>query len=411
MTRRRLEVADVFRMHRENYCDRYGPQTSAAQWRVMRAIEICRTAALGGHVDQCDSCGHQVISYNSCRNRHCPKCQSLAKERWLQARRAELLPVEYYHVVFTLPAPLAAIAQQNKKAVYDMLFAAVSQTLRTIASDPRHLGAEIGFIAVLHTWGQNLMHHPHVHCVIPGGGLAPDGKSWIACRQGFFLPVRVLSRLFRRLFVEALRKAGREERLEFHGSLKHLRTKEAFAQLLNKGMSTEWVVYAKPPLGGPENTLDYLARYTHRVAISNNRLIDMKSGKVTFALKNYQRQGKREQLTLDAAEFIRRFLLHVLPDGFRRIRHFGFLANRHRVQKLELCLALLTASEEPDDTNDSGRSAPQNLDWPELILWLTGLDPLVCPRCRRGRLLRMRTLDAAAHAMPAHARASPRKGA
>ena len=393
MTRRRLEVADVFRRYRENYCDRYGPQTSAAQWRVMRAIELCRTAALGGHVEQCDSCGHQVISYNSCRNRHCPKCQSLAKERWLQARRAELLPVDYYHVVFTLPAQLAPLALQNKKAVYDILFRAASQTLLIIGTDPKHLGAEIGFLAVLHTWGQQLMHHPHLHCVVPGGGLSPDAPKWISSRPGFFLPVRVLSRLFRRLFLQQLQQAFAQGKLEFHGGIQRLSQPRAFDQLRQACRKIEWVVYAKPPFGGPEKALDYLGRYTHRIAISNHRLVSMKKGKVTFTYKNYQAGGRRQTITLDAQEFIRRLLLHVLPNGFVRIRYYGLLANCHRSRKLLLCRKLLKVPEEDAAPDNTGAATPAKPHWAELLLTLTGQDPLACPKCRQGQLVRSQTFS------------------
>ena len=286
MTPPRLEVADIFRRHGEDYRTLHATILSPEQLRVMRAIEQCRTSALGGHVDQCDTCGHQVISYNSCRNRHCPKCQSLAKAQWLQARRAELLPVPYYHVVFTVPDRwLAPLALQNKRVFYNILFGAVAQTLLTIAADPKHLGARIGFIAILHTWSQRLLHHPHIHCVVPGGGISPDAQRWIACRPDFFLPVGVLSRLFRRLLLEALQRAFNNGQLQFHGALGHLANPQAFAQVLQTCRQTEWVVYVKPPFGGPRNVLDYLARYTHRVAIANHRLLGLDKGRVTFGLK------------------------------------------------------------------------------------------------------------------------------
>ena len=272
MGRPRLEVADVFRAYGEDYRHRHGSSMSVQQVRVMRAIEVCRTAALGGHVDRCDQCAHQVISYNSCRNRHCPKCQNLDKALWREARRAEVLPVEYYHVVFTLPSQLAPVALQNKEVVYGILFAAASKTLLRIGADPKHLGAQLGFVAVLHTWGQTLHHHPHLHCLVPGGGLSSDGKRWVTCRKGFFLSVRVLSRLFRRLFLEALQHAYDNGRLEFHGQIESHREPDVFRNLLNKCRQTEWVVYAKPPFAGPDAVVDYLARYTHRIAISNHRL-------------------------------------------------------------------------------------------------------------------------------------------
>jgi hypothetical protein len=282
MPRPHLEVAEVFRRYGSAYRQQHAGSLSRAQRRVMSAIELCRTAALGGHLEQCDSCGHQRPAYDSCRNRHCTKCQSLARAQWLQDREAELLPTDYFHVVFTLPEEIAAIAYQNKEVVYGILFRATAETLRTIAADPKHLGAEIGFLAVLHSWGQNLLFHPHLHCVVSGGGIALDGKRWIACRPGFFLPVRVLSRLFRRLFLERLQAAFDTRKLQFFSSLERLRDPRAFAQYLAPLRQAEWVVYAKPPFGGPEQVLNYLGRYTHRVAISNNRLLDINHGKVTF---------------------------------------------------------------------------------------------------------------------------------
>ncbi len=274
-------------------------------------------------------------------NRHCPKCQSLTRAQWLEDRQAELLPVEYFHVVFTVPQEIAAIAYQNKAVVYDILFHATAETLRTIAADPKHLGAEIGFIAILHTWGQNLLHHPHLHCVVPGGGVSPDGERWISCRPGFFLPVRVLSRLFRRLFLAQLQRAFDDDELQFFTSLAALQDRAAFAKYLAPARQAEWVAYAKAPFGGPQQVLQYLGRYTHRVAISNNRLIDFADGQVTFAWKDHRHDSRHKLMRLDAQEFVRRFLLHVLPPGFQRIRHYGLLANRHREVKLEHCRQLL----------------------------------------------------------------------
>ncbi len=319
MGRPRIEVADVFREYGEEYRRLHASSMSVEQRRVMRAIDLCRTAALGGHVDRCDRCGHEVISYNSCRNRHCPKCQNLDKALWREERRSEVLPVPYYHVVFTLPAQLAPVALQNKRVVYDILFRAVSQTLLRIEADPKHLGAQLGFVAVLHTWGQTLHHHPHVHCVVPGGGLSPDGERWISCKKGFFLPVRVLSRLFRRRFLDALERTFQQGRLVFHGAIQALAQPEDFTALLQRCRKTEWVVYAKPPFAGPDAVLDYLARYTHRIAISNHRLVRMENGTVTFTYKNYKTGLHNQTMSLDAHEFIRRFLLHVLPNGFQRI--------------------------------------------------------------------------------------------
>jgi len=322
MGRVELEVADVFRRHGAEYRQAHAGTLGRAQLRVMRAIELCRTAALGGHVEQCDACAHRRVAYNSCRNRHCPKCQALARALWLEARKADLLPVPYFHVVFTLPEPIAAIALQNKRVVYDILFRSTAATLRTIAADPRHLGAEIGFVAVLHTWGQTLQHHPHLHCIVPGGGLAPDGQHWVACRPGFFLPVRVLSSLFRRLFLESLDQAFQAGELVFRGSLIDLNDAKCFAEHLRAARGIDWVIYAKRPFGGPEQVLDYLGRYTHRVAIANSRLTGIGDSTVSFDWKDYRHHDRRKVMTLDAHEFIRRFLLHVLPDGFQRIRHY-----------------------------------------------------------------------------------------
>jgi hypothetical protein len=386
MGRPTLEVADLFRAHGPAYRARHGATLSAQQHRAMHAIESCRTPALGGHVDECDACGHRVISYNSCRNRHCPKCQGLAKAQWLEARRAELLPVEYFHVVFTLPELLAPLALQNPRVVYGLLFQAVARTLLTLAADPKHLGAELGFLAILHTWGQNLLHHPHIHCVIPGGGLAPEGDRWVSTRPGFFLPVRVLSHLYRRLFLEALDTAFRRGRLTFHGALEPLADPGAFHPLIESCRTLEWVVYAKPPFGGPDTVLDYLGRYTHRIAISNHRLLDLEGGRVTFTWKNYRDGGRKQTMTLEAEEFIRRFLLHVLPEGFVRIRYYGFLANAHRAAKLALCRQALRVSPEANAT------PPEPSHWTERLLALTGLDPLRCPHCGRGHLVRIETL-------------------
>ncbi len=370
-----LEVADIFRQH--GYEFRLTHKLSPEQRRVMRAIEQCRTASLGGHVEQCDACGHQRIAYNSCRNRHCPKCQSLAKARWLQARLADLLPVEYFHVVFTLPEQLASVALQNKRVVYNLLFAAASETLRTIAADPRHLGADIGFLAVLHTWDQTLRHHPHLHCVVPGGGLAVEGEGWRSCRRGFFLPVKVLARLFRRLFLEGLERAYEKRKLSFHGACAFLTKPTAFNRLLKSVHAREWWVYAKRPFGGPAQVLAYLGRYTHRVAISNHRLLSLKQGKVTFSWRDRRHAQVRSTMTLSAAEFMRRFLLHVLPRGFQRIRQFGFLANRRRGE-LARCRQLLGPTDQTVET------LCQN--YKTLYQTVTGASLLQCPACRTGTM-------------------------
>jgi hypothetical protein len=332
----RLEVADIFRAQGAAWRRARAGHLSLGQLKVMSAIETCRTAALGGHVARCQDCAHTLIAYNSCRNRHCPKCQGAAAKDWLAARQTELLPVAYYHVVFTLPGPISDIAYQNKAVVYDILFKAAAQTLTTIAADPRHLGARIGLTAVLHTWGSALTHHPHVHCIVPGGGISPDAGQWVSCRPGFFLPVRVLSRLFRRLFLEKLAGAHEAGRLKFFADHAKLVEQDVFAAYLAPLRKIEWVVYAKRPFAGPEAVLAYLSRYTHRVAIANSRLIAFDDQGVTFKWKDYRAKGRDRQkvMTLATGEFIRRFLIHVLPAGFHRIRHYGLFANGRRTENL-----------------------------------------------------------------------------
>ena len=394
MPRPRREVADVV--------PRYGPAYRAAhacsrtQQRVLRAIAACRTAALGGHLAQCDACGHQRPAYNSCANRHCPKCQTLARVRWLAARQTDLLDTAYFHVVFTVPEAIAAVALQNKAVVYGILFRTTAETLRTIAADPQHLGATLGFLAVLHTWGQTLGHHPHLHCVVPGGGLAPDGTRWIPCRPGFFLPVRVLSRLFRRLFLAQLETAFAAGRLHFAGPLAPLEDPATFARALGPLRGSDWGVYAKPPFGGPAQVLEYLGRYTHRVAISNHRLLSLDAGQVRFRWKDYRHHDRQKTMTLDATEFLRRFLLHVLPAGFHRIRHYGFLGNRHRARQLVHCRALLAMP--PALPSPTG---PR--DYRDVYEALTGASLRVCPACQRGQMVRVITL-------PPGTRAPPRGG-
>jgi len=336
-----LEVADIFRRHGPAYVHAHDGHLGRVERRVMSAIELCRTAALGGHVEGCRACGAVRVAYNSCRNRHCPKCQGAVARDWLEARAGDLLPVPYFHVVFTLPAKIASIAFQNKKVVYNILFQTAAETLRIIAADPKHLGARIGLIAVLHSWGQTLSYHPHLHCIVPGGGPSPDGIRWIACRPNFFLPVRVLSRLFRRLFLLALRTAFEAGQLQFFGDIAECADPQAFALLLTSTGRQDWVVYAKPPFGGPEQVLAYLSRYTHRVAIANSRLVSMADGKVTFRWRDYRHGRRPRTMTLEAGEFIRRFLLHTVPDGFHRIRHYGFLANGQRAACLTACRGLL----------------------------------------------------------------------
>jgi hypothetical protein len=343
MGRAALEVADIFRAHGPAWRQAQQGHLSLGQLKVMSAIEQCRSAALGGHVLRCAACAQVQIAYNSCRNRHCPKCQARAARRWLEARQADLLPVDYYHLVFTLPAPISAIAYYNKAVIYDLLFAVAAETLRTIAADPKHLGAQVGVTLVLHTWGSALTHHPHVHGIVPGGGLAANGERWVACRPGFFLPVRVLSRLFRRRFLEELAAAHRGGRLQFFGDDAGLVDAQAFAQWLAPLRQCEWVVYAKRPFAGPEAVLAYLSRYTHRVAISNSRLLAFDERGVTFRWKDYRATGKTryKAMTLGADEFMRRFLLHVLPSGFHRIRHYGLLANAGRRAQLAQARELL----------------------------------------------------------------------
>ena len=358
MPRPSLEVADIFRAHGPAWRRANAGHVSLAQLKVMSAIESCRTAALGGHVAACQDCAHTVIAYNSCRNRHCPKCQGAAAKDWLAARQAELLPVEYYHVVFTLPARIADIAYQNKAEIYTILFKAAAETLLRIAADPKHLGARIGMTAVLHTWGSALTHHPHVHWIVPGGGISPDGKEWVSCRPGFFLPVRVLSRLFRRLFLENLVAAHEAGRLHFFGDLRHLADSQAFDAYHSPLRKLEWVVYAKRPFAGPEAVLAYLSRYTHRVAISNSRLITLNNKGVSFKWKDYRAKGRYRQkvMTLEVDEFIRRFLIHTLPQGFHRIRHYGLFANGGRTENLARARQLLcvpTLQRELDPVTDA----------------------------------------------------------
>ena len=378
-----LEVADIIRAHGGEFRQAHAESLSVGQKHVLRAIERCRTAALGGHLEQCDQCGHQRNAYNSCADRHCPKCQSLARAKWLEKRQAELLECEYFHVVFTLPAPLAALALQNKRQMYDLLFRATAETLQSIAADPEHLGAQIGFFCILHSWGQTLNFHPHLHCVVPGGGVSLDGSRWVACRPGFFLPVNVLSCRFRKLFLRYLEQTYAAGKLQFHGELQPLSDPKSFARYLTPLHDREWVVYAKAPFGGPDRVLDYLGRYTHRVAISNNRLKELKDGQVSFAYKDYKHQQRHKVMTLSADEFLRRFLLHVLPDSFQRIRHYGLLGNRHRAENLVRCRELLAMpvliSQPPRDYHER---------WQQLI----GRDPSQCPQCRNGKMVRIAIL-------------------
>jgi hypothetical protein len=371
-----LEVADIFRQYGPAY--RQAHDLPLDQHKLMQAIETCRTPALGGSVEWCDHCQYTHIVYRSCRNRHCPKCQGLARARWLKQREAELLPVEYFHVVFTVPAPIADIAFYNKAVVYDILFRATAETLLTIARDPRRWGVEIGFFAVLHSWGQNLHFHPHLHCVVPGGGLSPDHQRWISGRRRFLLPVKVLSRLFRRLFLQALQQAYTAGQLRLFGALEPWHDPPAFTRLLAPLRKSKWVVYAKAPLGGAQPVLEYLGRYTHRVAISNRRLRALQQGQVSLEWKDYRHQQRLQVMTVSAEEFIRRFLQHTLPPGFQRIRYYGLLANCHRAGKLDLCRRLLATPCSP--------LLARPADYRDFYAALTGRNLRLCPQCGIGTM-------------------------
>jgi hypothetical protein len=373
--RSELEVADIFRRHGPAYRLAHAGHLGRVERRVMSAIELCRTAALGGHVEACEDCDHARVAYNSCRNRHCPKCQSATRERWLADRQADLLAVPYFHVVFTVPTEVAEIAFHNKAVVYALLFDAVAATLKTIAADPRHLGGEIGFLAILHTWGQALSHHPHIHCLVPGGALSPDGR-WLGCRSHFFLPIHVLSRRFRRLFLDQLLAAYTAGRLRFSGTLHDLGHAGVFSAAIRRLRRKNWIVYAKPPFGSPEHVLAYLGRYTHRVAIANSRLVSADEKSVTFRWRDYRHGNAHRLMSLDPHEFIRRFLIHSLPDGFHRIRHYGFLANGCRRARLAIIRQLL-ATIRPDPTIAPGETGKPRLRF----------DPTVCPCC--GGVLRI----------------------
>lgn len=383
MSRPRLEVAEVLRRYQSEYVATHW--VSPDQWQVIRDLIACRSAALGGHLRRCQQCGHEEIAYNSCRNRHCPKCQGQKQADWLASECANLLDVGYFHIVFTLPQQLSPLALQNKRLLYGLLFRCGAQALLRVARDPRHLGANIGFTAILHTWGQTLLHHPHLHCLVPAGGLSPDGKHWIQARPGFFLPVRVLSRVFRGRFLAGLRQAWQQQQLVLEGQLEKLAEPHKWDGFLQALARLDWVVYAKPPFGSPQQVLKYLARYTHRVAVSNQRLLSLENGQVAFRYKDYRRggHGRNRIMRLTATEFIRRFLLHILPKGFVRIRHYGFLANRIRTEKLALCRRLLASSSvtgsappSPDKPPPTGSTEPP------------GSDPCFrCPVCKQGLML------------------------
>ena len=389
MNRPPLEVADLIRVAGQKFIERSCSWLTAQHRKVLAAIERCRTAALGGHRDECSRCGYRAISYNSCRNRHCPKCQAQARDRWLEARRQELLPTHYVHVVFTLPHLLAPLALQNKKLIYGLLFRTCAETLLEVARDPRHLGAEIGFFSVLHTWSQKLEPHPHLHCVVPAGGLSPDHQRWIPSRYRFFLPVKVLRRVFRGKFVDALRDAFAQGQLGFHGQLKPLASPQAFSSFLRPLFRRDWVVYCKPPFGGPEYVLHYLGAYTHRVAISNHRLVSLTGDQVTFRWRDSAHGNQQRLMTLSVDEFLRRFLLHVLPPGFVRIRHFGFLAPRRRARLLPLCFQLLqsaTNSTPAQPPAPSKGEVPSSTPLPP--------SPWICPQCG-GPMIILERLSAA----------------
>lgn len=379
--RPRFEVADVFQRFGAQFLACFAASLLPEQRRVMQAIESCRTSALGGHVEACDACDHRRNAYNSCANRHCPKCQSLERVRWVEARSADLLPTHYFHVVFTLPEQVAHLALQNKRVVYGILFAATAETLISIASDPKHLGARIGLLAVLHTWGQTLTHHPHLHCIVPGGGLSPDRSHWIRCRKRFFVPVRVLSWRFRTLFLEKLKAAFHRGDLVFHGQLSPLTDPSLFARFVARQRSLKWVVYAKRPFGSPDRVLKYLGRYTHRVAISNHRITDISDSHVSIRWKDYSDHGREKILTLTVDEFIRRFLLHVLPSSFHRIRSYGFLANSCRAANLDIIRRMLGVAVPPINRLEHCRTAN------DILEVLTGHPIDRCPKCHNGRML------------------------
>jgi len=377
------EIQDIFSKHADDYRRKHRLPPNLI--KAIKSIETCRTSLLGGHVDECDECGHIRISYNSCRNRHCPKCQTLTKERWLEARKQDLLPVGYFHVVFTIPEDLNYMALTNQKEVYSILFQAASETLLELGRESKYLGAEIGFTSILHTWGQNLMHHPHVHCVVPNGGLSLDGKRWVNSKKKFFIPVKVLSKVFRGKLLYYLKRAYYNNKLKLIGDNEQLIEKQVFQCFIDRLYRKEWVVYCKPPFGSAEHVLEYLGRYTHRVAISNNRIVFFDNGLVTFKWRDYRYKNKQKFMAVTAEEFIRRFLMHVLPDKFVRIRHYGILSNRKRIIKIGKCKRLLGSVFEVPSSN--------KLSSEELLFKLTGIDLRICPCCEKGKMLRQRKLQ------------------
>jgi hypothetical protein len=378
-----IEVADIFRQYGKDY--QKANRMPLHHLRAMRAVEVCRTATLGGHRYQY-SCGHVDISYNSCRNRHCPKCQTLQKERWIEARCEDLLPVQYFHVVFTIPSELNPLVIMNQRAMYNILFRSVSETLLELSDNPKHLGAHTGFIGILHTWGQNLMDHPHIHCVVPGGGLSPHRSRWVSCRKRFFIPVRVLSALFRGKFLDYLKRSFASGELIFPGGIHHLKDPGTFEIFRGQFYHKKWVVYCKPPFDGAEGVLQYLGRYTHRIAISNNRILKIQDGDVSFRWRDYADGDKQKTMTLKASEFIRRFLLHVLPPRYVRIRHFGLLANRSRKDNIALCRELIGDCK----TETKEKDKPES--WQDRLRRICGIDINICPVCKKGSMVMVELL-------------------
>ncbi|MEI9479133.1 MAG: IS91 family transposase [Deltaproteobacteria bacterium] len=377
-------MADIFRRHGPAY--RESHKLSRNDWRVMRAIEVCRTSVLGGHKDKCDNCGHLEISYNSCRNRHCPKCQTLRKEKWIEARSEDLLPIQYFHVVFTIPSELNHLVSMNRKVMYDLLFRSVSETLMELANDPKHLGARIGAIGILHTWGQNLMEHPHIHCIVTGGGLSSDGSRWVSSKKRFFIHVKVMSAVFSGKFLYHLKRCFKRGALVFPGSISHLKEPDNFEAFRKRFYDKKWVVYCKPPFGGPKGVLQYLGRYTHRIAISNNRILANRDGNVSFLWRDYADDSRQKTMTLKADEFIRRFLLHVLPERYVRIRHFGLLANRSRKDNIAVCRKIVGGDKTVAKENTSQET------WQEQLLRICGIDVAACPVCQTGRMFKVALL-------------------
>jgi len=383
---RGVEVADIFRQHGPEY--RHTHPLPLQHLRVMRAVEVCRTAELGGHKEKCADCGHIEISYNSCRNRHCPKCQTLQKEKWIEDRGQDLLPIEYYHVVFTVPSELNPLFLMNPRVMFNLLFQSASETLMELADNPKHLGARIGFMMILHTWGQNLMDHPHVHCVVTGGGVSQDNR-WVSCRKGFFIPVRVMSFLFRGKFLDHLKESFESGNLIFPGGIGHLKDSRTFEVFRRGFYHKKWVLYCKPPFDGAEGVLQYLGRYTHRIAISNNRILTLQDGEVSFRWRDYADGNKQKTMTLNAQEFIRRFLLHVLPHRYVRIRHFGLLSNRNRKDNIALCRRLLESGVTVTKEKDKKET------WQEQLLRICDIDVTACPVCKKGRMLTIEFLPPA----------------